>query len=177
MIRRPPRSTLFPYTTLFRSQESGEVSDAAAPRRRNRLDEDQDRTAARDDGRFILRRAPAGVVHAESEGAMFVRQLLAVHFPADGHLEVRPAGVAGTAGHRPAPSIASTTARAKAEVRTSLAPGMRRARSYVTTFEPTTDLTAERRRTAASRQPTYSSIITPASISAVGLTLSIPAYF
>src|SRR2546430_5171248 len=23
MIRRPPRSTLFPYTTLFRSQESG----------------------------------------------------------------------------------------------------------------------------------------------------------
>src|SRR5438034_6501426 len=24
MIRRPPRSTLFPYTTLFRSEESGE---------------------------------------------------------------------------------------------------------------------------------------------------------
>ena len=23
MIRRPPRSTLFPYTTLFRSEESG----------------------------------------------------------------------------------------------------------------------------------------------------------
>src|SRR5258708_16177389 len=23
MIRRPPRSTLFPYTTLFRSQEAG----------------------------------------------------------------------------------------------------------------------------------------------------------
>src|SRR5438067_8334469 len=27
MIRRPPRSTLFPYTTLFRSQDA--VSDAA----------------------------------------------------------------------------------------------------------------------------------------------------
>src|SRR3712207_6983999 len=28
MIRRPPRSTLFPYTTLFRSgQEEGEVED------------------------------------------------------------------------------------------------------------------------------------------------------
>src|SRR3712207_8951812 len=26
MIRRPPRSTLFPYTTLFRSMRSGEVS-------------------------------------------------------------------------------------------------------------------------------------------------------
>src|SRR5688572_32725950 len=25
MIRRPPRSTLFPYTTLFRSKGSGEV--------------------------------------------------------------------------------------------------------------------------------------------------------
>src|SRR3712207_8121772 len=25
MIRRPPRSTLFPYTTLFRSEETGET--------------------------------------------------------------------------------------------------------------------------------------------------------
>src|SRR3712207_7473433 len=25
MIRRPPRSTLFPYTTLFRSEDGGEV--------------------------------------------------------------------------------------------------------------------------------------------------------
>src|SRR3712207_8781854 len=30
MIRRPPRSTLFPYTTLFRSRQSG---DAGLPRR------------------------------------------------------------------------------------------------------------------------------------------------
>src|SRR2546423_11806733 len=30
MIRRPPRSTLFPYTTLFRSDpERGQVGDAA----------------------------------------------------------------------------------------------------------------------------------------------------
>src|SRR2546430_10285960 len=28
MIRRPPRSTLFPYTTLFRSTEPGAGSDA-----------------------------------------------------------------------------------------------------------------------------------------------------
>src|SRR5438445_9271654 len=27
MIRRPPRSTLFPYTTLFRSVKSGYVAD------------------------------------------------------------------------------------------------------------------------------------------------------
>src|SRR3712207_8736465 len=32
MIRRPPRSTLFPYTTLFRSPDAGPA--AAAPRRR-----------------------------------------------------------------------------------------------------------------------------------------------
>src|SRR5260370_31064378 len=30
MIRRPPRSTLFPYTTLFRSRTSAEASSCAA---------------------------------------------------------------------------------------------------------------------------------------------------
>src|SRR2546422_6258100 len=30
MIRRPPRSTLFPYTTLFRSHVCGEVADIGA---------------------------------------------------------------------------------------------------------------------------------------------------
>src|SRR3712207_7708959 len=30
MIRRPPRSTLFPYTTLFRSPRAGSVNAAAA---------------------------------------------------------------------------------------------------------------------------------------------------
>src|SRR3712207_7531402 len=30
MIRRPPRSTLFPYTTLFRSSEGTGLGDAAA---------------------------------------------------------------------------------------------------------------------------------------------------
>src|SRR6266481_2974806 len=29
MIRRPPRSTLFPYTTLFRSDEGLQVADVA----------------------------------------------------------------------------------------------------------------------------------------------------
>src|SRR5256885_5307753 len=31
MIRRPPRSTLFPYTTLFRSRRKGRVSRPASP--------------------------------------------------------------------------------------------------------------------------------------------------
>ena len=30
MIRRPPRSTLFPYTTLFRSNEIEELEEAGA---------------------------------------------------------------------------------------------------------------------------------------------------
>src|SRR5947208_12660393 len=35
MIRRPPRSTLFPYTTLFRSKQAvnGSIFDARAERR------------------------------------------------------------------------------------------------------------------------------------------------
>src|SRR5258706_9735081 len=33
MIRRPPRSTLFPYTTLFRSHLSGPARARACPRR------------------------------------------------------------------------------------------------------------------------------------------------
>src|SRR2546429_6904952 len=36
MIRRPPRSTLFPYTTLFRSRE-GAGPSAARPRSRGGL--------------------------------------------------------------------------------------------------------------------------------------------
>src|SRR5258707_1841235 len=32
MIRRPPRSTLFPYTTLFRSRVSSEVASETHPK-------------------------------------------------------------------------------------------------------------------------------------------------
>src|SRR3712207_9288959 len=31
MIRRPPRSTLFPYTTLFRSADSARIEDGEVP--------------------------------------------------------------------------------------------------------------------------------------------------
>src|SRR5688572_31033261 len=39
MIRRPPRSTLFPYTTLFRSQPGSDAADRA----RERHDADEQR--------------------------------------------------------------------------------------------------------------------------------------
>src|SRR3712207_8486867 len=44
MIRRPPRSTLFPYTTLFRSQRPGAAEPAA---RHDHLQEPEGRRAAR----------------------------------------------------------------------------------------------------------------------------------
>src|SRR2546421_6086136 len=47
MIRRPPRSTLFPYTTLFRSHD-------VRPRRRRDADEQRHGRLRRDDG--VLRR-------------------------------------------------------------------------------------------------------------------------
>src|SRR3712207_7199521 len=37
MIRRPPRSTLFPYTTLFRSDDAGTLEAEAAPVCRKQL--------------------------------------------------------------------------------------------------------------------------------------------
>src|ERR1017187_5336944 len=45
MIRRPPRSTLFPYTTLFRSQVGGDVPQIQA----KRSEEERERNGERDD--------------------------------------------------------------------------------------------------------------------------------
>src|SRR5258708_26784245 len=42
MIRRPPRSTLFPYTTLFRSRHAGAAAAARLQRRRHRVDASRD---------------------------------------------------------------------------------------------------------------------------------------
>src|SRR5205809_2368929 len=39
MLRRPPRSTLFPYTTLFRSRSEGVDTAAASACRSRRLSE------------------------------------------------------------------------------------------------------------------------------------------
>src|SRR2546430_16869838 len=50
MIRRPPRSTLFPYTTLFRSQRRrGELfrRDGNLHRQERRYGEDRDRKSTR----------------------------------------------------------------------------------------------------------------------------------
>src|SRR5258706_3507953 len=66
MIRRPPRSTLFPYTTLFRSlhgqREAGGVVIGRMQREAGKLSLGQG-DAARDDRRHVVR----GVVERRSE--------------------------------------------------------------------------------------------------------------
>src|SRR3712207_8340684 len=49
MIRRPPRSTLFPYTTLFRS-DGPEHGEPVVPGRREQVARDED---ARDEGHAV----------------------------------------------------------------------------------------------------------------------------
>src|SRR2546426_7187158 len=53
MIRRPPRSTLFPYTTLFRSQSAGERPLLARRRRARQSLSQERRLAGRSDARGI----------------------------------------------------------------------------------------------------------------------------
>src|SRR2546430_7322964 len=64
MIRRPPRSTLFPYTTLFRSEREGEGASAVA-------DVEFDAALARVEhvGRGIAFRREQRRGHAEDVGA------------------------------------------------------------------------------------------------------------
>src|SRR3712207_7522731 len=52
MIRRPPRSTLFPYTTLFRSRAAPTRADSRARRR--------GRDGAQPRAKFLLRRGGRG---------------------------------------------------------------------------------------------------------------------
>src|SRR2546422_747972 len=81
MIRRPPRSTLFPYTTLFRSHESqGTHHRAARAVLQGRARQGSDRTrqgeaAARQAGRAEAARGGAGA-RAGRQGETGVSVLL-----------------------------------------------------------------------------------------------------
>ena len=83
----------------------------------------------RDDGGRKLGAALGPSVHAEVEGPMLMRESLAHHLAAHRGLEGALRLVAFAGRHAPAPWIASTTASAKADVPTSFAPGICRARS------------------------------------------------
>src|SRR3712207_8422000 len=75
MIRRPPRSTLFPYTTLFRSRlggrEVGAEADRAQPRLRLRPAHDPPHPAQRGDELLL---DPRPLRHALQAGEPLPRQ-------------------------------------------------------------------------------------------------------
>src|SRR2546422_9728017 len=61
MIRRPPRSTLFPYTTLFRSA-AAEIVPGSARSHLARLDGDEKSILRGRDRTVVMRRVRAGRV-------------------------------------------------------------------------------------------------------------------
>src|SRR3989454_11194913 len=76
MIRRPPRSTLFPYTTLFRSPE-GEIVLAAVRERASVAITVSDDGRGIDRARILERARREGVVDAHAD-ALSDDQLLRV---------------------------------------------------------------------------------------------------
>src|SRR3989442_7185727 len=94
MIRRPPRSTLFPYTTLFRSMTGDDV--AGGPRESQRLGL-VDRLPV--DGE--ARRHPHALVHPRRARSPLLRE----HDPEDavgaGRAEREPRCAADVVGNRP----------------------------------------------------------------------------
>src|SRR3972149_5851590 len=130
------------------------------------------------DVRIVGRTLPRSVDHAKVKGSVRVGQTLPLHLLAQGSLRLRPRrmGCVRAPQGQPSRSLAMI-ASANADVPTSLAPSICRARSYVTTFDARTAFTWSRSLLAASSQPRCSSIMTPTRISAVGFTLSRPAYF
>src|SRR5260221_10853563 len=93
MIRRPPRSTLFPYTTLFRSlfgHEKGSFT-GATERRRGRFEQAEDRKSTRLNSShtvisyavFCLKKkkfAQGRIMPAEREKASIARKTIVLHF-------------------------------------------------------------------------------------------------
>src|SRR2546422_10285984 len=88
MIRRPPRSTLFPYTTLFRSRQDQIERPTEAD------DRGQSHGAAVDEGN-----APAAVEDAQDRGLLDHAQIAP-----EGELEANGGGIAPhPGGHPPSP--------------------------------------------------------------------------
>src|SRR2546430_13481477 len=64
MIRRPPRSTLFPYTTLFRSRSSERVRNIRVIENVEELGSELSRIALFELRRFRYRKIPIVIGHA-----------------------------------------------------------------------------------------------------------------
>src|SRR3712207_9165231 len=70
MIRRPPRSTLFPYTTLFRSLGLGGDGGGAAGQLRWQHGERSGRRVVLGEPQTTVRPHLVGAVHAEQQGSV-----------------------------------------------------------------------------------------------------------
>ena len=77
MIRRPPRSTLFPYTTLFRSKLNQYLDAVRDIERRIQL------TEAQSDRELPVIEQPAGIPDTFSEHATLMFDLMALAFETD----------------------------------------------------------------------------------------------
>src|SRR2546430_12627525 len=76
MIRRPPRSTLFPYTTLFRSHPPRSLRQGGGVRaRRRRLGEGDEARGARHGGR-VSERSEEHTSELQSQSNLVCRLLL-----------------------------------------------------------------------------------------------------
>src|SRR2546430_3599333 len=100
MIRRPPRSTLFPYTTLFRST----VARVAGTSRPGRRTPARSRTGARRPGRDV--RSEEHTSELQSQSNLVCRLLLEKKKNAVAMLVIR--GVLLIVAGRDLPSLASS---------------------------------------------------------------------
>src|SRR5256885_3709877 len=71
MIRRPPRSTLFPYTTLFRSRKNGSLQRAQAELE----DRVRERTAELDSANHNLRELSARLMQLQDRSEEHTSEL------------------------------------------------------------------------------------------------------
>src|SRR3989475_10685968 len=85
MIRRPPRSTLFPYTTLFRSDE--ETEEAITPRTEEQLAAELDRAMANVDALVVEDYNKGTLTQAVIERAMALAQRRGVPVVVDPKLD------------------------------------------------------------------------------------------
>src|SRR3712207_8922978 len=76
MIRRPPRSTLFPYTTLFRSGEDGLQALRGHHRPRRRLEDEGGSRSLEGEGRGPLGRSEEHTSELQSRQYLVCRLLL-----------------------------------------------------------------------------------------------------
>src|SRR2546422_6222563 len=76
MIRRPPRSTLFPYTTLFRSKQAGVSRDLASASRTLAVVADKERFSKASNGSALNSRSKEHTSELQSRLHLVCRLLL-----------------------------------------------------------------------------------------------------